>query len=162
MQVDERFFDLAAGWRVEPPVSLVADAVDAQPARLQVLDQPDHARALRRLLEVVVVVIELDVRIGFMGEFERLGDVVVADAVVPRRLAQRAILVDRLVDDVPAMDLSLVATDNGVNVVAHPREQRLAIGRLAIGALKHPRDVCECHTRLWPTTCIFRSRPNCT
>jgi hypothetical protein len=37
------------------------------------------------------------------------------------------------------MDPALVATDDGVNVIAHAREQRLAVGWLAIRALKDPR-----------------------
>ena len=61
MQVDEGFLDLLDRRRLEPPVCLVADAIDAEAARLQILDEPDHARALGRLLEVVVVVIELGV-----------------------------------------------------------------------------------------------------
>jgi hypothetical protein len=87
----------------------------------------------------VVVVVELGAGIGLPGELERLGDVVVADAVAPRRLAQRAVLVDRLVDDVPTVDLAFVASDDCVDVVAHARHERLAIGGRAVRSLKDPR-----------------------
>ena len=36
------------------------------------------------------------------------------------------------------MDLALVAPDHGADVIAHAREQRLAIGGLAVRALKDP------------------------
>jgi hypothetical protein len=45
VQVDQGILDLADRRRFEAPVSLVPDAVDAQPARLQILDEPDHAGA---------------------------------------------------------------------------------------------------------------------
>jgi hypothetical protein len=138
MQRGERLFDLIDCRRLELPVRLVADAIDAQPARPQILDDPDHAGALGRLLEVVVVVIELGVRVCLVRELEGLRDVVVADTVMPRRLARRAVLVDGLVHDVPAVDLALVATDDGVNVVADAGEERLPIGGLAVRALEDP------------------------
>ena len=138
VQLHERLVDLVDGRRVEAPVRLVADAVDAQLARLEILHELDHAGALRRLLEIEVVVIQLGVRIGLVRELEGLGDVVVADADLPRRLAHRPVFVDRFVDDVPAVDLAFVAPDHGADVIAHAREQRVAIGGLAVGALKHP------------------------
>ena len=107
-------------------------------ARLEILHELDHTGALRRLLEIEVVVIQLGVRIGLARELERLGDVVVADADLPRRLAQRPVLVDRFVDDIPAVDLAFVAPDDGANVIAHAREQRVAIGGLAVRALEDP------------------------
>ena len=71
-------------------------------------------------------------------ELERLGDVVVADAHLPWRLAQRPVLVDRLVDDVPAVNPAFVAPHHCPNVIAHPREQRVAVGGLALRALEDP------------------------
>jgi hypothetical protein len=71
-------------------------------------------------------------------ELERLGDVVVADADLPRRLAHRAVLIDGFVDDVPAANLAFVATDDRADVIAHPGEQRVAIRRLAVRALEDP------------------------
>jgi hypothetical protein len=76
---------------------------------------------------------------GFVREFEGPGHVVVADADLPRRLAHRPVLVDRFVDNVPAVDSALVASDNSADVIAHAREQRIAIGGFAVSALKHPR-----------------------
>ena len=61
---------------------------DAQLACLQILDESDHAGALGRLLEIVVVVVKLHVRVCFARELERLRDVVIADAVSPRRLPE--------------------------------------------------------------------------
>ena len=67
---------------------LVPDPIDAQSAGLQVFDEPDYPRALGWLLEVVVVVVELGAGISLAGELEGLRDLVVADAVAPRRLEQ--------------------------------------------------------------------------
>ena len=94
---------------VDPPVRLLADAVDAQALRLQPLDEADRRVALGRLPEVVVVVVELGLRVGLARELERLLDVVLADRLEPGRLAQRPVLVERLVHDVPAADPALVA-----------------------------------------------------
>ena len=124
--------------RIEPPVRLVADAVDAQLPRLKIANELDHAGALGRLLEIEVVVVQLGVRIGLVRELERLGHVVVADADLPRRFPQRPVLVDRFVDDVPAVDLAFVAPDDRPDVIAHAREQRVAIGGLAVRTLEHP------------------------
>src|SRR4029450_11914722 len=118
--------------RLEAPVCLVADAVDASPASLEVVHQLDDTRALLRFLALVIVVIELGVRIGLSRELERLRDVVITDAVAPGRLAQRTVLVDGLVHDVPAMNSSFVASNDGLDVIAHARQQRLAIGGVSL------------------------------
>ena len=73
-----------------------------------------------------------------MRELECLGHVVVADADLPQRLAHGSVLVDRFVDDVPAVDLAFVASDDRADVIAHAREQRVAIGGLAVRTLKDP------------------------
>ena len=71
-------------------MSLFAHGVDAEPALLQFLDDADRACALGCPgSEVVIVVVELGAGIGLVGELERLGDVVVADAAAPGRVAQR-------------------------------------------------------------------------
>ena len=121
-------------------MTLLADGVDAQSALLQIPDDADRAGALgrsRRQIEVVVV--QLGAGIRLIRELERLGDVVVADAPAPRRITQRAVVVQRLVDDVPAADSSLVAADHRRNVRLHALEHGRAIGEAAAGAGPDPR-----------------------
>ena len=76
---------------------------------------------------VVVVVIELGGRVGLVGEFEGLLDIVVADGGVPGlaplaglpdgATAELSIVVDRLVDNVPALDPALVAANDVLDVI---------------------------------------------
>ena len=75
-------------------MTLLADGIDAQTTLLQLLDDADGTGALggpRR--EVVVVVVQLGAGIGLACELECLGDVVVADPAVPRRVAQCAVVI---------------------------------------------------------------------
>src|SRR2546430_3473425 len=66
--------------------------------------QLEGAAPFSSVLECVVVVIELRVGIGLVGEPERLREVVLTEDREPRRPSQRAVVVQRLVDHVPAAD----------------------------------------------------------
>ncbi len=92
------------------------------------LDQRDELAAFGRVLERVVVVAEDGIRVGLVGVLERLGDEVGSDDLEPERVPQDAgaVVRDGLVDNVPDLDLALVAADDGVNVLTHPLEQLLA------------------------------------
>jgi len=63
-----------------------------------------------------------------VGVFEGFGDEVRPDNLQPKRVPEdvRAAVGDRLVDDVPGLNPALVASDDGVDVIAHPLEQLLA------------------------------------
>ena len=125
---DERALNLFEGDAVELQVELHADPVDAQPARLQVLDQTDGLLALVRVFVAVVVEVELGIRIGLAREREGVGDVVVADDLLPAVRAQvfGGLVGDALVHDVPALDPPAVAADRGLDVRAQTRQQSLA------------------------------------
>ena len=73
-----------------------------------------------------------------MRKLKRLFNVVGADDLVPKRLAQGAIIVERFVDDVPAVDFSLVTADDRVDVVLHPRQQSIAVEEIALVVVKNP------------------------
>ena len=78
------------------------------PAALSSLISRSAFGALVRLLDVVVVVVQLDVGVGRLRELERLDDVIVADRLAGRRVAEvlARLVADRLVDDVPADHLA--------------------------------------------------------
>ena len=146
-------------------MALHADAVDPRPACLQFARPASRpSSASRRIPFVVVVVVQLGVRIGLVGKLIGLVDVVVADDFEPLRLAascRRGI--DRFVDDVPAVDPALVAADHGVDVLSHPRQQRLAVERLAVVILRTTQaGVWLCQTSVWPTMNMPCFSPNST
>ena len=116
------------------PVTLDANGRDRGAFGDEPLQQHDRALMLRAALDVVVVVVQSRRRIGFPGELERVQQVVGPDGLEPRRVAKIlrggrrrvAAVVDRLVDNVPALDLALVAADQRVDMVAHPAERDVA------------------------------------
>ena len=57
---------------------------------------------------------------------------------VPWRLPHGAVLVERLVHDIPSADAPLVAAHHGVDVVAQSGEEGIPRERLARGILEHP------------------------
>src|SRR5687768_708960 len=97
---------------------LDADAIELHARRFQLLDQPQALGALVRLLDVVVVVVQLDARAGRAGELERLHDIIIADRLARWRVAEVlvALVGNRLVDDIPADDLALEMLDDALNV----------------------------------------------
>ena len=105
---------------------------------LQLSDERDGAVAFGFVLEVVVVVGQLGVGVGFVGVLEGFGDVVVADNFVPEGLAQGAIFVEGFVDDIPALDATFVAADDGADVVAHTGQERVAVEEIAFIVVKDP------------------------
>ena len=113
-----------------PPVKWVCrpDAVDRHAAGLEVLDHVVDALRLGvgPVLDVVVVVAELDRRVGGAGGAERHLDPVVAGALQVG-LPAAAVLVERLVHHVPGGQLALVVGHHPVDVVDH----RLAQGAAA-------------------------------
>ena len=101
-------------------------------------DQLDGAPPLGRALELVVVVVQLRVGVGLVGEPERRGEVVLSQNREPGGAAQRAVVAERFVHDVPAFDPAPVASHHGVDVVAQPREQGVPAHRRAGRVLEHP------------------------
>ena len=123
----DRLVDGLVGDVGRAPVALDPHAVD----RRAVLDQPpeQHHRTLvlGAGLDAVVVVVQLGVRVGLVGVLEREREELrphgpqplgVAEVLRLGRLGVAAV-VDRLVDDVPALDLPLVAPDQRGDVVLH-------------------------------------------
>ena len=137
---DRRECGIYGGQRrvVEAPVPLLADPVDAQALRLQPLDEAHGGVPLGRLPEVVVVVVELRVGVGLVGELEGLREVVLADRLEPGCLPQRPVLVEGLVHDVPAADAAAVAAHDRRDVVPQAGEQRVAVGLLPALAGEDP------------------------
>src|SRR6202035_2310792 len=101
-------------------MALEADASDRNSSRLELLHQFNSAFALGLSLERVVVVGELGFGVGLVRGRGGLRDEVVADDLVPLRLAHAAVFVERLIDDIPSILPSLVSTDNGTDMVMHP------------------------------------------
>jgi len=73
-----------------------------------------------------------------MREAERELDEVVADSVTPGRGMEVACVVESLVHDVPSVDAPPVASDNRVDVRAHPCDQRLAAGLGTVRVFEEP------------------------
>ena len=119
-------------------MSLDTDAAYRHAFGLQLFDERDRPVALGFVFEVVVVVDELRLRVGLVRILEGLLDVVGADDLVPERLTQRAVFVEGFVDHVPALDLALVAADDGEDMVLHAGEQGVAGEQIALVVVKHP------------------------
>src|SRR6185436_13633918 len=89
----------------------------------------DELLALGRILQAIVVVTKNRVGIGFVRVLKRLGDEVRPDDFQPKRVPQnvRASAVgDGLVHNVPGFDLTLVVSNDGVNMFAHSLQQFVA------------------------------------
>ena len=67
----------------------------------------------------VVIVIQFHIGIGLVRKSEGLRDEVITDDIVPPTLAHSGVL-DRLVDNIPAVQAPVVAPNNRVNVFPHP------------------------------------------
>ena len=97
---------------------LEADAIEGHILGLERLHQAQQRRCLRaRILDVVLVDVQLRVRIRCACGVERDLDVGRAEGVVEDVRAPSAVVVERFIDDVPAINLALVMTDKGAAVV---------------------------------------------
>src|SRR5438552_256325 len=123
---------------VETVVVLQPDGRDRDSLVSEPPDQLDGALPLGRALELVVVVVQLRVGVGLVGKPERRGEVVLSQNREPGGASQRAVVVERLVHDVPALDPAAVAPHHGVDVVAQAGEQRVPADGVAPGVLEHP------------------------
>jgi len=97
-------------------------------------------------LNVVVVVIQLGLRVGFVGPFEGQGQEFGADDARPVGRTQIlrggglgiAAVVDGFVDDVPSLDAALVAAHHGHDVCLEALHQQLARHSASRPGLKEP------------------------
>ena len=126
------------GGPAESVVALKPHSVDPHALRAERAHHPEDAGNLVRIEHVEVVVVELRVGIGLMRESKRELDEVLADSVAPGRGMESARVVESLVHDVPSVDAPLVASDDRVDVRAHPRYQRLSVGLGTIGVFEEP------------------------
>ena len=126
------------GGPAESVVALKPHAVDPHALRAERAHHPEDAGNLVRIEHVEVVVVELRVRVCLVSEAERELDEVVAYSVAPGRGMESARVVESLVHDVPSVDAPPVASDDSVDVRAHPRDQRLSVGLGTIGVFEEP------------------------
>jgi hypothetical protein len=89
------------------------------------------------MLQAIVVEVQLGTGIGLMGGGERLLDVIVADDRPPRRPPQRAVILERFVDDVPSQDAAPIAAYHRGDVMPHPFQQELSRSGFAVSILEH-------------------------
>src|SRR5881398_2115198 len=143
-------------------MALLPDARHRNSLGLEPAHQLEGAAPFSSVLECVVVVIELRVGIGLVGEPERLREVVLTEYREPRRPSQRAVVVQRLVDHVPAAD---PAPERPTTVWIWSRSRWRSVSRLTGWPLESwttQRGVCLCHTSVWPTMNIRWRSPNAT
>ena len=116
-------------------MGLVANTVDADAVGLDELDDTLSTLGLLRVvLKVVVVVEELSLATVLVGEAESDGKEGIADGVVPDTGAVGTVLVQGLVDYVPACANALVAGHDGLDVVLHDANEGLVVE----SALRYP------------------------
>ena len=109
-------------------MGLVANTVDADAVGLDELDDTLGALGLLRVvLEVVVVVEELSLATVLVGEAESNGKEGIADGVVPDAGAVGTVLVQSLVDYVPARANALIAGHHSLDVVLHDANEGLVV-----------------------------------
>ncbi len=106
-------------------MTLHGEAVDRDAVGLHLLDQLVVGVALRvDALHAVVVEEELGVGVGAVRPSERVGDDAGAELADPDvLLAVGAVVVEDLVGDVPLLDVTGVAADHGLDVVAQDPAQ---------------------------------------
>ena len=112
---------------------LESDAIEWHARGLQRLHKVEERRRLRaRILDVVLVDVQLRIRIRRARSLERDLDVGRAEGVVEDVRATGAVVVEGLIDDVPAVDLALiVAYQSGAVVLDDGR--KLGCGEAAAG-----------------------------
>lgn len=109
-------------------VSLKTNTIDVDTVALDELDNTLSTESLVAIvLKVVVVVEELGLRAGLLGELEGDRKEGLTDGVIEGRGAVSAVLVEGLVDDVPAGADILVAASKVEDVVLHNGDQGLVV-----------------------------------
>ena len=96
--------------------------------------------ALGSAFVAIVVVDEDGVWVGPMRGAKSLGDVIVANGLTPRAVAQNRLapIAHRFVDYVPLLDAAFVMTDNRHYMIAHILQRSLARQGLARGIAEEP------------------------
>jgi hypothetical protein len=118
----------SSGSGLASKMSLVANTVDLDAVRLDELDDALGTLGLLRVvLKVVVVVEEIGVAVVLVGEAESNGEEGLADGVIPDTRAVGTVLVQSLVNYVPACADALVAGHNLLNVVLHDADEGLVV-----------------------------------
>jgi hypothetical protein len=116
-------------------MGLVANTVDADAVGLDELDDASSTLGLLRVvLKVVVIVEELSLAAVLVGEAESNRKEGLADGVVPDTGAVGTVLVQSLVDYIPACANALVASHDGLDVVLHDTNK----GFVVESALRYP------------------------
>jgi hypothetical protein len=116
-------------------MGLVANTVDADAVGLDELDDASSTLGLLRVvLKVVVVVEELSLATVLVGKAESNGKEGLADGVIPDTGAVGTVLVQSLVDYIPACANTLVAGHDGLDVVLHDTNKGLVVE----SALRYP------------------------
>ena len=125
----------SSGSGLSGKMGLVANTVDADAVGLDELnDALSTLGLLRVVLEVVVIVEELSLTAVLVGEAESDGKEGIADGVVPDAGAVGTVLVQGLVNYVPACANALVAGHDGLDVVLHDANEGLVVE----AALRYP------------------------
>ena len=137
-QIRDGGFFVRSRRSVEMQVCLVSNYGDRNAGRLQPLHNRDCALALGWSFEVVVVVIQLDLGVRFVGILKRLDDVVFSDNLHPKRLTESSVLIQRFVHDIPTVDFSFVAAHHCLYVVVKALEQGIAGERISLFILEYP------------------------
>lgn len=102
--------------------------IDSHAVRLDQLDDALCALGLGAVvLEVVVVVVQLGALCVLCGQAERNGEVGLANGVEEHALPVGAVLVEGLVDHVPASACALPAASDVLDVVLDDGDQRLVV-----------------------------------
>ena len=78
---------------VNPIMVLQANRRKRNSFGFQFLDQLNRAFAFRRQFQIIVVIVQLRVWIGFVRKLEGLGQIIFANDFHPRRLAHRSVLI---------------------------------------------------------------------
>jgi hypothetical protein len=106
-------------------MGLGANAINGKTSSPPLLDVLDQALglAVRGRVQVVVVDVQLGVGVGLAGSLECDPDKVLSKDVVVHTGTEATVLLEHLVDDVPGVNLALVAAHQCVDVVLHHRGQ---------------------------------------
>jgi hypothetical protein len=116
---------LLIGWGLSgDEMALQPNTVDSDASLLEVLDHGSHGVALvANGLNVVIVVVQLGLFVVLVGDLENGGHVIWAKGVQPQVLAEGAILVKALIDDVPGVAFALEVGHLMSDVVLQDREE---------------------------------------
>ncbi len=126
------FFEVLKVRIVDAHVSLHADCIDTQAALFQFVYHADYGFSASAHIHAVIIVVELGIRVGFVGILEGQWNVFLAEYLVKGSIPIGAVFQDSFVHHIPTFDSSAITAYDGSDVVFHALLQHFGRNGLSL------------------------------